>query len=298
MHTGPRRLAYNGYGGIALVGDVWGDLHAPPVLLLHGGGQTRHAWADTAAALAKEGWCAVALDQRGHGESDWAEDEDYTLDAFAADVMAVAAALPEPPVLVGASLGGMAGLLAHGEMRHKLAALVLVDITPRMELDGVQRIASFMIAHLKGFATVEEAADAIARYLPHRPRPTDLGGLEKNLRRRPDGRYYWHWDPNFLLGPRSVASSRRPERLSEAARNIVAPTLLVRGKQSDMVSEAGAAEFLEAVPHACYVDVSNATHMVVGDRNDVFSAAVLDFLRDFHAASDRDRKAQRPQREQ
>lgn len=280
MHTGPRAVAYTGAAGVALVGDVWGDLQAPPVLLLHGGGQTRHAWAETAAALAKEGWCALALDQRGHGESDWAEDGDYTIDAFASDVRAVAAELSQPPVLVGASLGGMAGLITHGEMNQSLAALVLVDITPRMELDGVQRIASFMIAHLDGFASIDEAADAIGNYLPHRPRPTDLAGLAKNLRLRADGRYYWHWDPGFLLGSRSVASSRNPQRLFEAARSIVAPTLLVRGKQSDMVSEAGAAEFLEAVPHARYVDVSNAAHMVVGDRNHVFSAAVIEFLRD------------------
>ena len=273
-------VRYEGAGGLPLVGDAWGDPSHRTVLLLHGGGQTRHAWGGTARALAKDGWYAVALDLRGHGDSGWADDGDYGIDAFVADTRAVAAHFRPAPAVVGASLGGIAALLAEGEATSPLfSALVLVDIAPRMEPEGVARIVSFMAARLDGFATLEEAADSIAEYLPHRPRPKDLSGLKKNLRRRDNGRYYWHWDPRFVVGKRVPAASRNPDRLLRAARNLSIPTLLVRGRMSDIVSEDGVAEFLAAVPHATYVDVSDAGHMVAGDRNDVFSQAVRDFLR-------------------
>lgn len=275
----PGRCTFRGYAGLDLVAHTYGDPSARPVLLLHGGGQTRHAWAGTAERLADEGWYAVALDLRGHGDSAWADDEDYSVDAFARDVTCVAATFRDRPVIVGASLGGIAALIAEGEGTSTLSsALVLVDIAPRIEIDGVRRIVSFMGAHLDGFASLEEAANAIAAYLPHRPRPTDLNRLHKNLRQRNDGRYYWHWDPRFLLGKRPPSASGDMDRLLRAARNTRVPALLVRGQLSEMVSQTGVAEFLRAVPNARYVDVSGAGHMVVGDRNDIFSSAILDFL--------------------
>ena len=162
------------------------------------------------------------------------------------------------------------------------SGLVLVDIAHRMEGDGRDRIGQFMTAHLDGFASLDEAADAIAAYNPHRPRPKDLSGLAKNLRER-DGRWYWHWDPRFVQGrfdfeDETRASMLAPGRLAEAARSLRVPTLLVRGRQSDLLSEDGAREFLALVPHAEYADVSGAGHMVAGDRNEVFNGAVLGFL--------------------
>lgn len=272
-------MTFQGRSGLALAAQAYGDPTAPPVLLLHGGGQTRHAWAETAARLAANGWYALALDLRGHGDSAWADDEDYSIDAFAADVTAVAQALSQLPVIIGASLGGIAALLAEGEgATSHCSGLVLVDIAPRLEIEGVKRIVSFMGAHLDGFDTLEAAADAIAAYLPHRPRPENTDRLRKNLRCGADGRYYWHWDPRFLLGKRPVSAAGDMERLLRAAHNVRVPALLVRGQLSDMVSHAGVAEFLCAVPHARYVDVSDAGHMVVGDRNDIFAAAILEFL--------------------
>jgi non-heme chloroperoxidase len=277
---GGRVVRFAGDGGLALVGDAWGDPAAPPVVLLPGGGQTRHAWGNTAAALADEGWYAMALDLRGHGESGWAPDADYRLDKFVDDLLAVAAALQQPPAVVGASLGGMTALLAQGEReRAVFSAIVLVDIAPRIEPEGVERIVAFMRAHLDGFASLDEAAGAIAEYLPHRPRPRDLSGLRKNLRHDADGRYRWHWDPEFAVGMRRPSGSQHPDRLEAAARRLRIPTLLVRGRMSDVISEAGARHFLELAPHAEFVDVSGAGHMVAGDRNDVFAAAVIDFLR-------------------
>lgn len=260
-----------------LRGGSFGDPNRPPVLFLHGGGQTRHAWQETAAALARDRY-VVTFDLRGHGESDWSRDGDYTLNAFAEDVRRMARLFARKPAIVGASLGGISAMLAEGEGAGGMAsALVLVDIAVRLEPEGVAKVVGFMSARPDGFASLEEAAEFVAAYLPHRPRPSDLGGLGKNLRRGDDGRYRWHWDPAFLGGKRPNAS-HQVDRLSSAARALRIPTLLVRGKRSDLLSERGVEEFLDLVPGAEFVDVAEAGHMVAGDRNDIFTAAILPFL--------------------
>lgn len=276
----PRPVTFAGYHGVTIAGDAWGEPDAPPVILLPGGGQTRHAWGETARRLAADGWYALSLDLRGHGDSGWAPDGDYSIEAFVGDLRAVTAALARPPMVVGASMGGITALMTQGETEESLfAAIVLVDIAPRMEADGVDRILAFMRAHLDGFASLDDAADAIARFLPHRPRPSDLKGLAKNLRFGADERYRWHWDPRFVGDAERPRRPQQPERLLAAARRLRLPVLLVRGQLSEVISEAGAREFLETVPHAKFVDVSEAGHMVAGDRNDIFAQAVIDFLR-------------------
>lgn len=268
---------FQGAHGVRLVADVAGPSEAPPVLLLHGGGQTRGAWKETVDTLVGRGLFVTAVDLRGHGESDWPVDADYSLDAFSEDVRLVAAALPSRPAIVGASLGGLAALVAEAE--HQIArALVLVDVAPTIEPDGVARIVSFMAAVPEGFASVEEAAEAVAAYLPGRRRPRDLSGLARNLRKGDDGRLRWHWDPRFLHGPRPPHAARSADSLREAARKVQVPTLLVRGRRSDLLSMRGVEEFLALVPHAEFADVADAGHMVAGDRNDPFTAAISRFV--------------------
>jgi pimeloyl-ACP methyl ester carboxylesterase len=272
--------------GLDLAADAYGPDDGPPVLLFPGGGQTRHSWDGTARLLGNKGWRATTVDLRGHGDSDWAPDGDYSLDAFAADVRDVARATGRrPPALVGASLGGISSLIAIAEDdqatdRPVADALVLVDVAPRLEPEGVARIGAFMLGHLDGFASLEDVADAVAAYNPHRPRPSDLSGLRKNVRQGDDGRWYWHWDPRFMTPgridePRSI---RNEDRLERAAETLTLPVLLVRGRQSDVLSEAGAHNLQALVPHARFVDVAGAGHMVAGDRNDVFNDAVVAFL--------------------
>jgi pimeloyl-ACP methyl ester carboxylesterase len=266
-----------GWGGVTLVADVGGPQGGSPVMLMHGGGQTRGAWKKATAALAEAGYHAVSLDLRGHGESDWASDANYSLDAFAADLRAVASNLNQPPALVGASLGGMSALLAMGA-GLAARALILVDIVPQMNRDGAGKIGAFMRANPEGFASLEEAADAVAAYLPHRPRPADPSGLMRNLRER-GGRLYWHWDPNFMSNMQARGSSPElGDRMEAAARGVKVPTLLVRGALSEVVDEEAVAGFLRLIPHAEAVDVAGAAHMVAGDRNDAFNDAVLAFL--------------------
>jgi pimeloyl-ACP methyl ester carboxylesterase len=288
-HVTPQTATFTGANGNRLVSDVFGDKGAP-VMLLHGGGQTRHAWRGTAAELARRGWTAYAIDQRGHGDSEWVPDGAYLFPNFASDVKAVADQLARKhgvrPVAIGASMGGIASMLAEGESfrdtgGHVFSSVVLVDITPRVDYEGVSKVQGFMRAHAReGFATVEAAADAVAEYLPHRPRPKSTEGLKKNLRLSPDGRWRWHWDPRFMDGRKSFDPDRQRLEASmlDAARNIKVPALLVRGGSSELVQEEHAREFLELVPHAEYVDVGGARHMVAGDANDHFSNAVIDFL--------------------
>jgi len=271
-----RAIAFRGAGGIALVGDAVGRSVDAPVLLLHGGGQTRHAWGGTARALARAGHYCVAIDHRGHGDSEWPAEPDYGLETFAADVVEIAAQLGRPPLLIGASLGGLAGLLAEGERGPILGGLVLVDVAPRLEIAGVQRVVGFMERGLDGWASLEEAADAIAAYLPNRSRPRDTSGLAKNLRRGADGRWRWHWDPRFVRRDRTDPAWSR-ERFAAAARRLTLPTLVVRGRMSDVLSEEGVQELLSLVPHAKYADVAGAAHMVAGDDNDAFTSAVVEF---------------------
>jgi pimeloyl-ACP methyl ester carboxylesterase len=284
----PVSAIFTGASGNRLAADVFGA-DGKPVLLLHGGGQTRHAWRATAERIARNGGIAYAVDLRGHGDSEWVASGAYAFTDFADDVRALAETLTSrsgsKPVVIGASLGGISALLAEGTAQERgrglVAALVLVDITPRVDSAGLAKIQGFMRAHAtEGFASVAEAADAVAAYLPHRPRPRSHEGLKKNLRLHPDGRWRWHWDPRFLMGRRTVGSGRDAVETAmvEAARRIKAPTLLVRGGSSELVHEAHVKEFLALVPHAEYADVTGARHMVAGDRNDQFAAAILAFL--------------------
>lgn len=271
---------FTGCGGISLCADVCGNKANPPVILMHGGGQTRHSWGAAARELARMGLYAISLDLRGHGESDWAPDSNYSIDAFVGDLKAVIATLSQPVALVGASLGGAVSLVALGE-NHELpvSALVLVDVVPRMEREGVDRITDFMRGNPEGFSSLEDAAEAVARYLPNRRRPANNEGLKKNLRLGPNGRLHWHWDPSAHKFDRVDAQmAEMARRMDDAARHIAAPTLVVRGKLSDVVSPKGVDHLRQLIPHAVCVDVALAGHMVAGDRNDRFNSAVEDFL--------------------
>lgn len=265
---------WTGDDGLQLAGDSWGDPRGPLVLLLHGVGQTRHAWRATGQRLGAAGYHAVAFDARGHGDSDWAADGDYSRDAMIRDLRDLVATFGRRPALVGASMGGATSLIGVGEGRIEASALILVDIAPRTEPSGVAKVKSFMRGTTEGFSTLEEAAEAIHAYRPRAQAQGVPYGLAKNLRLGADGRYHWHWDPRLMEKGREG-----DERRIEAARRLGLPPLLVRGGQSDVVSEEGARDFLRLCQGAEFVNIAGAGHMVSGDRNDVFGRAALDFLR-------------------
>jgi pimeloyl-ACP methyl ester carboxylesterase len=274
-----QRVTYQGFEGLELVADIRGAKEAWPVLFLHGGGQTRRAWDTTAEVIAAAGWRTISLDLRGHGESEWASNGDYSYTAFCADCVCVVDQLDRPPVLVGASLGGMSAMLAEGTSDREVSSgLVLVDIVPKTNPDGVKRITAFMKSGLNGFDSLDEVAAAIAAYTPQRVRPVNLEGLKKVVRER-NGRWYWHWDPGVLAQDRTEVLAQRFNGLFDVAlRNITVPTMLVRGLLSDVVTQDGVDHLLTQMPDVTLVEVPGAAHMIAGDRNDIFSEAVTEFL--------------------
>jgi pimeloyl-ACP methyl ester carboxylesterase len=275
-------VKFRGVDGLTLIADEWNRdaesaANRPSVLFLHGGGQNRFSWKNTGQILADEGLHVIALDSRGHGDSDRAPDANYTVDALVGDTMSVLEQIGRPTVLIGASMGGMTALpVAHQAGPDTVTKLVLVDVVPRYEKDGSARIRGFMASGLDGFESLDEAAEAVAAYLPHRKKPRSPEGLKKNLRLR-DGRWFWHWDPAFLTVP-SDDSFVRTEMLEQAAIALTIPILLIRGRLSDVVSEEGVKHFLETVPRAEFVELSDAGHTAAGDDNDAFSEVVVQFV--------------------
>lgn len=271
-------IAIEGAGGITLRAERFGPSDGMAIILSHGGGQTRHAWGGTAAMLADSGFQVVSVDLRGHGESDWvAPGTRYDIGDYAQDIRLVQRALGVSVVLVGASLGGIASLYAAGEAPSlPIAGLCLVDVSYRMKPEGTAGILGFMRSTSDGFATLDDAADAIASYLPHRPRPTNLEGLAKNLRCGEDNRYRWHWDPRTIDPP--LDPQETTKRMVEAAAHVAAPALLLRGEHSEIVDKATAREFMELFPHGHTRDIPGARHMISGDRNDLFGDALHTFV--------------------
>lgn len=265
--------------GVRLAADAAGPVEGPKILFAHGSGQTRQSWSEALRQAAARGYRGYALDLRGHGDSEWSPQGAYSLEIFAADLREVLQQLGGNAILVGASLGGLAGLLVAAAPRPPLRALVLVDIAPRVEMQGAQEVVAFMNSAPDGFASLEQAAEAVAAYLPHRRRPSSTEGLKRNLRLR-DGRWHWHWDPAFMrMGRDADEASRRrgASVLDNAARALCLPTLLIRGGRSRVISEQSTREFLEMAPHAEFVDIAGAHHMVAGDANDAFNEAVFGF---------------------
>ena len=283
--TGKNRTI-DGAAGISLAVEVKGECGAMPVLLAHGAGQTRRAWKRVVQDLVEAGFRAIAIDMRGHGDSDWSSAGAYDVRDFAADLVAVASRMDRKPALVGASLGGLAGMIAEGDLAPgSFASLTLVDIAPRIDPGGVMRVVSFMQEHVEtGFSSPEEAAQVIARYMPHRRKRRAGDGLRHYLRHKEDGRYYWHWDPAFISNMVAAHCSDTAHQeqqvniLYKAAANLTLPLHLIRGGSSDLVSKGAVEHLRELAPHAEYTDIIDATHMVAGDANDAFSAAILGFL--------------------
>ncbi|GGD43481.1 alpha/beta fold hydrolase [Pseudoxanthomonas indica] len=281
------RLA--GEGGVQLAASRYrapASLQSHSALVYaHGFGQTRHAWARTGASLAKAGYGGLSYDARGHGDSQRNDPaRPYAGEQFADDLIIVAGDQAQAPVLIGASMGGLFGLIAEARWPGLFQAMVLVDITPRWEAAGLQRILGFMTAFPHGFESLEHASDTIAAYLPHRRSRKSPEELRELLRCGEDGRWRWHWDPR-LIDELARDSARHQDDIAEAARRVRCPLLLISGGRSDLVSAETVEEFRTLAPHARHVHLPQATHMVAGDDNDTFTATVLEYLAELRSDS-------------
>lgn len=278
--TKPEILEFRTSDGLRLEAESYGA--GPTILLAHGGGQTRYSWRGVAQAQAEKGWRTVALDLRGHGASDWDPAGDYGLERYGRDIAEVAQQLGGGIHHVGASLGGNAALAAVGRYAPELfRALVLVDVVPQVDKTGVAEVLGFMGSHLdQGFADLDEASRAVSAYRKQAPRPAgQASGLARYLRRRDDGRLVWHWDPAFVRGRRhGRLTPDLAQRLDRDLRNITCPVLLLRGLDSNLVTDEAEAAFRRSAPEALVWHVDDAGHMVVGDNNSQFAGDLDRFL--------------------
>lgn len=267
--------------GVTIRGEGYGD-RGPVALFAHGAGQTRHSWRAVARDQAARGWRTVAIDMRGHGDSDWDAAGDYTLERYAHDLSEIAAALGGGVYHVGASLGGNAAIPACARLAPGLfRALVLVDVVPQVDMGGVAEVLGFMGEHLEhGFADLDEASRAVSAYRGEPPRPSGQAtGLARYLRPRGDGRLVWHWDPRFVIG--RATGRLTPEYRERLVADLVTlrlPVLLLRGLDSNLVTDAAEAAFRAVLPQAHVWHVGGAGHMVVGDQNTQFAADLDLFL--------------------
>ena len=278
-----------GAGGLPLAATVFPTaspmLVSDMLLFTHGFGQTRGAWRQSAMVLAGQGHPGLSYDARGHGES--ARNPaglPYTGEQLADDLIIVAGEQPRPPVLVGASMGGLFGMIAEARWPGLFKAMILVDITPRWEEAGLQRILGFVTAFPQGFDSLEQAADIIAAYLPHRRARKSEAELRELLREGSDGRWRWHWDAR-LVDDLVRDCARHQDDIAASASALRCPVLLISGGRSDLVSAKTVEEFQALVPHARHAHLPQATHMLAGDDNDTFTSTVLEYLTELAAAN-------------
>lgn len=278
IDQGLRSAIFTGADGNRLVADIEGPEDGVSVVLAHGTGQSRHSWGATAEALGARGLRAIAYDLRGHGESD--RTEHYSVEAQVEDLRAILEQVGAPAILVGASLGGVAMLEAVGDEVRPVAAraLVLIDIGHRFAAGGADKVNGFMAGTISGFDSLDDAAAAIAEYLPHRRPRRPGGGLLKTLERRDDGRYYWRWDPAMMTRQPKMDMAAFERKLSRDLRRTAIPTLIIRGTNSEILARDTAEEMVAMLPQGHLAEVAGAHHMVAGDDNNAFMAALLAFI--------------------
>jgi pimeloyl-ACP methyl ester carboxylesterase len=256
----------------------WGTRGLPPMLFLHGGGLNVHTWDLVCASLKPERHC-LALDQRGHGDSEWSPVMDYATESHAEDLGAFVDHLGlDRFVLVGMSLGGANALAWAGRHSERLAALVLVDVGPEVRQAGVRKIAAFT-SEATPLDSVEEFVARALAFNPRRDATLLRRSLLHNLRRTPDGKWMWKYDQRHrgrALDP--AAAGRRRELLWSAVAKVSCPTLVVRGGESDVFHDEDAERLSGALPRGRWVKIPNAGHTVQGDNPAGLLVALREFL--------------------
>lgn len=256
----------------------WGQEGRPTLLLLHGFAQTCHSWDFVALALCDR-YRVIALDQRGHGDSQWAPDADYSLEAYVTDLEAVAEALDlRDFALVGLSMGGRNALTYAAHHGRRLRALVLVDSAPEMQRPGTQRIRRFVQAEDE-LDSIEDFVRRAHQYNPLRPIEQIRGSIVHNLRRLPNGRWTWKYDKALRSpGGRFRPNPEAVRRLWQAVESVPCPALMVRGAQSNVVSQETAERVARLLPQGRLAVVEQAGHLVPGDNPAGFIRVLAQFL--------------------
>jgi pimeloyl-ACP methyl ester carboxylesterase len=280
-----QRVVFEVSEGFSLVGTACGDPAGPKVFLMHGGAQSRGAWDRGLRALAAAGYRAIALDMRGHGESDWAPDGRYALEDWAGDLIRIVAKLSEggerrPVALVGASRGGQCALLGAVALPEMVSCAVLIDVTPQNDESGIDLIRGFLERSAAGFDSLEEASASLSEFMNRPPRGS-AEGLARFMRRGDDGRWFWQWDPR-MAQREFVRPPSEQMQMEAAAARVKAPVLLVRAGNSELIRPEDVDHFRALTPHLDVVEAPGIGHMITADSNDAFMPPVLEFLRRVH----------------
>lgn len=255
----------------------WGGHDRRPLLFLHGGRLTAHTW-DLVCLVLRSRFRCVALDLRGHGDSEWSHDANYEADAHVRDVRGVIEQLGlHRPVLIGHSLGGMHAMAYAAEEAQALAGLVLVDVAPKVDWAGSQRIIESGLND-SGAGSLDDFVERALALNPRRDPRLLRYSLRHNLRQLPDQTWTWKYDPRRIT-PEGYESIRRDlARLGGAALAISCPLLVVRGAESEVLSDTQAAEFAAALPDGRWATVPSAAHNIQGDNPRGLVEALTDFL--------------------
>jgi len=255
----------------------WGAPDAPPVVLLHGGHQSAHSWDLVSLHLAQK-YRVLALDQRGHGDSEWARDVEYSNHNMALDAEAFIAAMGlQRPVLIGHSMGARNSMLLARRDHAYLRAMVIVDVGPEVTERGRAAIAGFVQANQE-FDDLEHFVANVRKYDPYRPREHIERTVKYNMLQRADGKFVSKCDSN----PRKLGIVRGTGPLDnitlDDARDFNLPVLVVRGETSNILAPDAAERFRDALPHGTLVTVPNCGHNVHGQNTKGFIAALNHFL--------------------
>lgn len=253
----------------------WGNPDKPKMLLLHGGAQSAHSW-DFFSLAMRDHLHIVALDQRGHGDSDWSDAGDYDTPFHVADIDAFTNAIGyDQFILMGLSMGGRNAYSFAAEHPEKVERLIVVDVGPDTKAEGQAYIREF----LEGTETFESfdcLVERVKRFNPRRPENQIRGSLINNLKQLEDGT--WTWKHDRRRGIRRDRGGEMNEAAWAALAAVQAPTLVVRGAESYILSEQTANKMMATVANSQLVEVPNAGHLVQGDNPVAFEKVVRDFL--------------------
>ncbi|MDA0263903.1 MAG: alpha/beta hydrolase [Chloroflexi bacterium] len=254
----------------------WGDPAKPALFMLHGVSQQAHSWDFVSLALSPD-YHVFAMDQRGHGDTSWAADGDYSIDAMQADIDGVIDALGLDDFnLMGHSMGGRNSFIWASNHPNTLRSLTIVDTGPVTQRRGQDRIRQFreLPNNLDSF---EEFAERVKEYTG-RTEEQVLGALKYSIRQTPDGKWAWKWDPETRNRNRGSDPVWSPERLWECVAAVDCPSLVVRGSRSDIFAEETLAKMGEVMTDCTTQTIDNAGHLVQGDNPVDFIAAARELL--------------------
>lgn len=259
----------------------WGNPDKPDMLLLHGFAQQCHSW-DFVSLAFSDRFHVTALDLRGHGDSDWAPDGDYSPETQQNDIQGVVQEVGlQDFVLMGLSMGGRNSFTYASNHPDQIRAVVIVDAGPENQRAGTENIRQF-VQQDDELDSIDAFVDRVMAYNPRRDPVQLRGSLMHNLKQLPNGRWTWKYDKNLRGSNRRIGQDPvTTQRLWGYLEKLTCPTLVVKGELSDIMASDTASEMQQRIPNGQLATVPHAGHLVMGDNPAGFEAAVTEFLSRF-----------------